>query len=97
MRTENEVVYGLFPVGDPEKEEAALASWNYIHNDLSDIKQKYIALGFHLEENRRYEYYKNFGYIDFYEFCEENFSLDKAAVSRCINVWKQFCLESKLW
>ena len=92
MRSENEIVYGVFPVGDPKKEEVALASWNYIHRDLSDIKQRYIALGFHLEENRRYGYYENFGYIDFYEFCEKNFSLDKAAVSRCINVWKQFCL-----
>ena len=92
MGSENEIVYGLFNVGVPEKKEAALASWNYIHRDLSDIRQRYIALGFHLEENRRCAYYENFGYIDFYEFCEKNFSLDKAAVSRCINVWKQFCL-----
>lgn len=83
-----DVVYGLINFG--EERELARASFGYIKTDISDIKNRYISLGFHLHEALAMKYYQDFGYADFYEFCEKNFQMDKSAVSRSINLWKEF-------
>lgn len=70
--------------------EYALDSVKYILTDLNDIRKRYISLGFHLSEFRENDYYLCFGYLRFEEFCEANFGLDKSAVSRCINVYREF-------
>lgn len=84
----DDVVYGLLSFG--EESELARASFEYIKTDISDIKNRYISLGFHLNEALTMKYYQDFGYADFYEFCEKNFQMDKSAVSRSINLWKEF-------
>lgn len=85
-----QIVYGMFDL--KQESELARASWKYVQKDLSDIKNRYISLGFHLKEIERMKYYEDFGYTDFYEFCEKNFKLDKSAISRCINVWQEFSM-----
>lgn len=73
-----------------KERELARASFEYIQRDVADIKNQYIRLGFHLNEMNQMGYYEDFGYKDFYEFCVKNCHMEKSAVSRCINVWKEF-------
>ncbi len=80
-----DIKYGMFDLG--EERECARASFKYILNDFRDIKQLYFRLGFHLHEFKMLEYYKDFGYLSFEEFCEANIDMDKGAISRCINVF----------
>lgn len=82
------IVRGNSVIGEPS--EAALASVKYLYTDLTDIRKYYIRLGFHLYEFSNYQYYRNFGYYTLEAFCEMNLGMDKGAVSRCINVYKQF-------
>lgn len=79
------IKYGLYNLC-PER-EMARASLKYIYGDMHDIKKSYFKLGFHLHEFKKYKYYEDFGYISFEEFCENNFDMDKSAISRCINVF----------
>lgn len=85
-----EVIYGnsFSPYEEPRRE--AFGHLKYLYSDISDIRKFYIRLGFHLEEFRNNRYYEDFHYLDFYEFCDVNLGMDKGAVSRCINVYKQF-------
>ena len=84
-----DVVLGDFTFdGDPRAE--AYGSLKYLYTDLTDIRKYYIRLGFHLQEFKMHEYYKDFGYLTLEEFCDVNLGLDKGAVSRCINVYLQF-------
>lgn len=92
---ENKVKYGLFNFGGCR--EAAKGSLQYILSDISDIKKYYVRLGFHLEEFKRCEYYHDFGYGTFEEFCEANLSLDKSAIGRCISVWRNFSDDGKMF
>lgn len=80
-----EVRYGIYDLGG-ETEEAR-SSLRYIMSDINDIKKSYFRLGFHLHEFKTHEYYKDFGFLTFEEFCEANIDLDKGAISRCINVF----------
>lgn len=73
-----------------EERELACASFEYIQKDIYDIKNQYMRLGFHLNEVQQMKYFEDFGYHDFYEFCEKNFKMDKSAVSRCMSVWWNF-------
>lgn len=84
-----EVVYGKHTSKKRPREEA-FGSLKYLYTDLTDIRKYYIRLGFHLQEFKNCEYYKDFGYLTLEEFCDVNLSMDKGAVSRCINVYKQF-------
>lgn len=83
------VVMGDFVSGDAPRDEA-YDSLKYLYTDLTVIREYYMRLGFHLSEFRACEYYKDFGYLTLEEFCDVNLGLDKGAVSRCINVYKQF-------
>ena len=71
---------------DPEAEEAC----KYVFNDLRDIKHNYIKLGFHLDELKRLKIDSKLGYYSFYDFCLDNFNMDKSSVSRCLNVFYAF-------
>ena len=80
-----DVKYGIFDFG-PER-DMARASLKYIYSDICDIKRSYFKLGFHLNEFKICEYYKDFGYATFEEFCDNHFDMDKSAISGCINVF----------
>lgn len=70
--------------------DLSLASVKYIFTDMTDIRRNYIRLGFHLDEFDRRAGYSDFGFPTLYDFCEVNLGLDKSAVSRCMNVYREF-------
>lgn len=88
---ELKIKYGMYDLG--VEREGARHSLKYILTDLTDIKQCYIRLGFHLLEFDRCKYYEDFGYLTFAEFCAENIPLDKSAISRCMAVCDNFCIK----
>lgn len=92
MENQIKPVYGLINYG--KERELAKGSFEYITNDVIDIKTRFIRLGFHLAECRDMKYYQDFGYEDFYEFVDKNFQMDKSEVSRCINVFMTFSQKS---
>lgn len=70
--------------------DTARSYLNRIYDDLNDIRKSFIRLGFHLAEIEQCGYYKDAGYNDFYEFCEDNYSLSRSSVQRYILVWYKF-------
>ena len=95
------IVFGENYYGD-EVNELAVASFNYVKQDIADVKKRYISLGFHLHEMEMYRYHEELGYDNFYECIEKNFHMDKSAVSRVISVWNEFCSKDdadsrKMW
>ena len=78
------------PNEEMKPRELAYSSVKYLYSDLTDIRKYYIRLGFHLEEFSRFEYFRDFGFISLYDFCESNLGMDKGSVSRCINVYRTF-------
>ena len=70
--------------------DLSLTSVKYIFTDMTDIRRHYIRLGFHLDEFDRQAGYSDFGFPTLYDFCEVNLGLDKSAVSRCMNVYREF-------
>ncbi len=87
-----EIKYGMYDLTrGAEPSPLALSSFKYIGTDISDIKTRYIRLGFHLAECKKCKYYEHFGYMTLEEFTDANFGFDKSAVSRCINVFERFC------
>lgn len=95
------IVFGEDYYGD-EVNELAVASFNYVKQDIADVKKRYMSLGFHLHEMEMRRYHEELGYDNFYECIEKNFHMDKSAVSRVIAVWKEFCSKDdadsrKMW
>ena len=95
------IVFGEDYYGD-EVNELAVASFNYVKQDITDVKKRYMSLGFHLHEMEMYRYHEELGYDNFYECIEKNFHMDKSAVSRVIAVWREFCSKDdsnskKMW
>ncbi len=95
------IVFGEDYYGD-EVNELAVASFNYVKQDIADVKKRYMCLGFHLHEMEMYRYHEELGYGNFYECIEKNFHMDKSAVSRVIAVWNEFCSKDdsnsgKMW
>lgn len=95
------IVFGEDYYGD-EVNELAVASFNYVKQDIADVKKRYISLGFHLHEMELCGYHEELGYDNFYECIEKNFHMDKSAVSRVISVWNEFCSKDdadsrKMW
>lgn len=84
------IIYGDSGIIDCDPRPEALGSVKYLYTDLTDIRKFYIRLGFHLDEFDCCGYYEDFGYDNLYDFCENNLGLDKSAVSRCINVYREF-------
>lgn len=76
--------------------EDALHSLKYLREDTADLKKRYIALGFHLNEFCNNNYYKDFGYDNLNDFCYDNLGLDKTAISRCMGVWYRFSKRNEL-
>ncbi|MBD5525570.1 MAG: hypothetical protein HDR04_14350 [Lachnospiraceae bacterium] len=87
--SELKIVYGPDYLGE-DVNELSLASVKYMYADLTDIRKYYIRLGFHLNEFDMNKGYLDFGYPTLEEFCNVNLGLDKSAVSRCINVYREF-------
>ncbi len=95
------IVFGADYCGD-EVNELAVASFNYVKQDIADVKKRYMSLGFHLHEMEMRRYHEELGYDNFYECIEKNFHMDKSAVSRVISVWNEFCSKDdadsrKMW
>ena len=95
------IVFGEDYYGD-EVNELAVASFNYVKQDITDVKKRYMSLGFHLHEMEMRRYHEELGYDNFYECIEKNFHMDKSAVSRVIAVWNEFCSKDdsnskKMW
>lgn len=84
------VILGGCPLPPNRIRKEAYGSLKYLYTDLTDIRKYYIRLGFHLEEFYRCEYFRDFGYLCLEDFCDKNLGLDKSAVSRCINVYREF-------
>ncbi|MDE7132967.1 MAG: hypothetical protein K2O65_14465 [Lachnospiraceae bacterium] len=87
--SELKIVYGPDYLGE-DVNELSLASVKYIYTDLTDIRKYYIRLGFHLNEFDMNKGYLDFGYNTLEDFCAANIGMDKSAVSRCINVYREF-------
>lgn len=85
------VVYGLINYGNQEISDNAKGALEYIKNDIADIKRRYIALGFHLEEFDRYYYYKEFGFSSLADFVQANFGIEHSGLSRILSVYNRFC------
>lgn len=81
--------YGENYLGE-EVSPLALASVKYIYTDLTDIRKYYIRLGFHLDEFDKNKGSLDFGFATLEDFCAANIGFDKSAVSRCINVFREF-------
>ena len=79
----------------------ALGSFNYLHDDIRDIKKRYITLGFHLDEFERLGYYKQFGYDCLKDFVYDNFGIEHSGLSRILSVYYRFAERngscSKMW
>lgn len=88
--SEIDVIRGGYTFLMEKPREAAFTSLKYLYSDITDIRKYYIRLGFHLDEFERYQYYHDFGFVTLEDFCDKNLGLDKSAVSRCINVFREF-------
>ena len=84
------VVYGLNLKSVLEISEDAKGSFEYIKNDIQDIKTRYIALGFHLAEFDRNEYYKEYGFSSLQDFVSSNFGIEKSSLSHILSVYYRF-------
>lgn len=93
------IKYGMLNLRDERPD--ALHDFKYLLDDITGIKKQYISFGFHLHEFCLCKYFEDFGYDNFFEFCEDNLGLNKSFVSRCINVWYEFSEHSdhvhKMW
>lgn len=91
------VVYGLIDYGNGEISEGAKGSFEYIRDDIADIKKRYIALGYHLSEFDKNEYFKEYGYSNLDDFVFANFNIDKKALSRILSVYYKFSEPYKIY
>lgn len=85
------VVFGLINYGNQEITDGAKSSYKYIRDDIADIKKRYIALGFHLSEFDKNEYYKEFGFTSLADFVQMNFGIEHSGLSRILTVYNRFC------
>lgn len=84
------VVYGMINYGNETISDGAKGSFEYIRQDIKDIKKRYIALGFHLAEFDRYEYYKEYGFSTLQDFVSSNFGIEKSSLSHILSVYYRF-------
>lgn len=80
-------------IDDPSVANAlsyAYSSLDYIKHDISNLRDLYFKLGFHLYEVKVYKYYEALGFDNIYDFALANFDLDHSLVSRHINVFTHF-------
>ena len=56
-----------------------------IKNDMEDLVNNFLNLGFHLYVVKKYEYYKADGYISVAEFAETEFGIKKSTCFNLIN------------
>lgn len=65
-------------------------SIEYIKNDLKEMAQNFVKIGYHLIDVEENEYYKVGGYDSVAEFAEDIFGMEKSATSRYIKICKTF-------
>lgn len=97
MSEKNNVVYGMINYGNAELSDGAKGSFEYIRDDIADIKKRYIALGYHLSEFDKNEYFKEYGYSNLDDFVLANFNIDKKALSRILSVYYKFSEPYKIY
>ena len=88
------IKYGMINFGECSQE--AIDSLRYLKSDTADLKKRYIALGFHLDEFNCNKYYMDFGYDNLIDFCLDNLDLEKTMVSRIMGVWQRFAKKNGL-
>lgn len=84
------VVYGMINYGNETISDGAKGSFEYIRQDISDLRKRYIALGFHLQEFASNNYYKEYGFSSMEEFVYKNFGIEKSSYSRLMSVYHRF-------
>lgn len=93
LESELDFIYGpYFDKDGDAPSELALASVKYLLTDIHDLQHTYIRLGFHLWEMNLNCYHFDLGFDSFYDFCSVNLGMDRSEVSRCISVYKAFCM-----
>lgn len=70
----NEIVYGRYYI-EGEERESAVANLKHIKDGMARHRNHYICLGRYLKEAYQMKYEKDFGYQNFYEFCDRNFKI----------------------
>ncbi len=63
----------------------------FIHEDLQDIKNKFVDIAFRLAEADNYRYYEKFGYENIVEFSEHLFGIKKSSTYSLLHIGKYFC------
>lgn len=68
----------------------------YIYDDLENVKNNFIDIGFRLYEANNYKYYEKFGYESIVDFAEHLFGLKKSTTYSLMNVYARFGSRMKL-
>lgn len=72
-----------------EKEQADLFL-KYTRMDLEDITQRFISIGFRLDEANRCGYYRLLGYMCIEDLAEDQFGLGRSTTYELMAVWRRF-------
>ncbi len=63
----------------------------FIHEDLQDIKNKFVDVAFRLTEAEKYRYYEKFGYESIVDFADHLFGIKKSTTYSLLHIGKYFC------
>lgn len=63
---------------------------NKIKDALKEAAKQFIYIGFLLKEAEEYGYYREGGYDNIYDYCEENFGFGRSSTNNFIRVYRQF-------
>lgn len=87
---EAEIILGNCDTGNQKNMQLWSSNIYWVREDIRNIRTSFIKLGFHLNEIKRCEAYRIYGYDDFYEFCDNNFHLSDSTVRRHIQIYERF-------
>lgn len=62
----------------------------HIKLDLEDITERFITIGFRLEEANNLKYYKDLGYSSIEELAEDMFGIGRSTTYEMMAVWRRF-------
>lgn len=63
---------------------------NKIKDAMQEVANQFIYIGFLLKEADEYGYYREGGYDNIYDYCEENFGFGRSSTNNFIRVYRQF-------
>lgn len=63
---------------------------NKIRSALNESAKQFVYIGFLLKEADEFCYYREGGYEDIYEYCEDNFGFGRSSTNNFIRVYRQF-------